>query len=323
MPSLLARLGQAAIPAAEARAGYMSGEREQTLTNNAQQRQSMLDKMNQMLGAAQIDETKSRGDYYKGLGNDNWAENSQGDFYNKRTGEIHRGSGRPPVPHGEEHFDPTKGPPDPTTGQPSGEVGLTFVGPDGQISWKKTRDATMIDRTRYSREPRDPSAPAPEPADVVQSRSYDRKKKAADDFVAGFLANHDASDLTADNLQVYAGRVLTSEERAALGRMRTPPAADRSFEIPPASGAPTSPKVVPSAAPGKTKPPVTPLPVKHEQTTEFEPVGTFARKARGENVAQDEVDKAALRQAHPEMNEDQITNLLGQLRGSRPPGPPE
>lgn len=303
MPSLLSRIGglvgNAAIPAAAARGAYKQGKTEG-------QHQSMVDRMQQAIADAQITETKQRGEYYKGLGDDQWFESSDGGTYNRRSGERRTGPGKS-TPHGEEHYDPIKD-----------EVGFTTINSDGTTGWKKTRNATMIDKMKYERVPRDPSDPAPQPPErpgVAESRENDLKRKKADDLVSSFLATHDLEELTAENLQVFAGHILTGDERSALGRARTPPAADRAISIPPIRPV-TAPKV---GAPGKTAPPpVAPRKKPGEdpiKSVKFEPVGGGTK-----SNPQDEADKAALRKVHPEMSEVQITELLAKLRTKPPEG---
>lgn len=308
MPGLLARLGALAVPAAAARGSYIAGDVEGKREARAEHRQSMLDQMQAGLAGAQLDETKARGDYYKGLSSDNWSENSLGDIYNKRSGEVHRGSGKS-TPHGEEHYDPTRGAPDPVTGKPTGEMGITVINSDGTTGWKKTREATNIDRAKYARMPRDQDQPPPEAKDVVKTREYDLGKKKADDLVSAFLSNHPLEDLTTDNLAIFKGDALDDTERAALGRVRMPPAADRTLSVPQLPSS-SSPKIVtPPVVPGATK--------KKPPTTSFQSAGDYARTQRGQQPqdAQDEADKAALRAAHPDKNEAEITALLGRIRG--------
>lgn len=289
MPSLLSRLGNLAIPAAAARGSYVAGKTEGT-------RQTMLDKMQAALQQSQVDENKQRSEYYKGLSTDNWYENANGDIYNRRTGVVNRGPGKQ-TPHGEEHYDPERG-----------EVGFTTMGTDGTVGWKKTRDATRIDKMKYERIPRDTDTPPPEQPGVVAARDADQKRKKADDLVSSFLATHDLDDLTAENLQVFAGHILTAEERSALGRTRTPPAAERAMSVPPIVKPTITPRAGPKTGPAPRKKPGEDPVV----SVEFSPVG--GKKTN----PQDEVDKAALRTAHPEMTEAQITELLAKLR-TKPP----
>lgn len=295
MPSLLSRIGSLAIPAAAARGSYIAGKTEGEARKAETGRQSMLDKMQAALQGAQLKETQQRGEYYEGLSSDNWAEDSQGNIFNRRSGEQRRGAGKPPTTHGEEHYDPERD-----------EVGFTVMNADGTMGWKKTRGATRIDKMKYDHVPRDGSEPPPEQPGVGEGRAYEAKKKKADDLVSSYLATHDLEDLTAENLQVFAGRILTNEERSALGRARTPPAADRAFSIPPIS----RPKVTPRDSSKATAPPKK---TDNIRSVEFYPVGGAPKDS-----TQEEVDKAALRRAHPEMSEAQVTALLARLR-SRPP----
>lgn len=300
MPSLLSRIGGLAIPAAAARAAYKTGQ-------SAEKRESLIDRMNAAVAKSQIDETNARGEYYKNLGGDQWFESANGDIVNRRDGTVHHGTPKQGTPHGEEHFDPTRGEPDPTTGKPSGEVGITIFNPDGSIGWKKTRVGTLTDRMKYEHTPRDMNDPPPEAPGVADGRKYDLKKRKADDLVSSFLATHDLADLTAENLQVFAGHVLDADERAALGRTRTPPVADRAISVPPITR--SSPKITPAPDGKKAPPPV-------EPTVKFMSGADFAREKRGVDP-QEEADKAALRTAHPEMTEEQISTLLRQLRPSK------